>query len=226
VAHIAWYAIAITCGSMLAITLVNASMQSRVLLPAVVRLDPRFEGSLHTWLGSTLLAACAVTLVLIVQRLGPQDRFRRQWLILAAGFAAMSIDEIVQVHESLAVVSRFILGPSSSANFWTLIGLGGVAAVGLSFREFLHALPGVVRRRFLRAAAVYLGGAVGLELIGGVYEAAVGTPEVGYVLLATLEETLELAGAGMFLAAVLDSLEANRGHISALQPRDDAACTL
>jgi hypothetical protein len=65
-----------------------------------------------------------------------------------------------------------------------------------------------VRRLFLLAAAVYLGGALGVEMAGAAHAFRHGTENLGYSLWTTLEEALEMAGVAVFIYALLRQVEA------------------
>ena len=53
------------------------------------------------------------------------------------------------------------------------------------------------------AGVLFLSGAIGLELIGGSYFAAHGELNMSYVLIVTVEETLEMVGAAVLLYGLL-----------------------
>lgn len=192
---------------MLVVVLSGAWTPDSVPAGLVSRLDPRFEGALHSWLGSLLLGGCGLVLALVTLTSGHDNPFRRHWTVLAAGFFYLSADETIALHEPFAVVARTVFGASSPSQLWALVGAPAAVVVAMAYRPFLAHLPTTFRRRFLAAGAIYLGGAIGMELMGGLYEAAVGGDLV-YLLLAVTEETLELAGVGLFLVALLDYLAA------------------
>ena len=87
---------------------------------------------------------------------------------------------------------------------------GAAVIVGslLGLRFFLR-LPRPTQRRFLLAAALYLGGAIGFEMIGGAYVAGQTAFQrtSAYILIFTVEELLEMAGLIMFLNALMRHLE-------------------
>ena len=53
------------------------------------------------------------------------------------------------------------------------------------------------------AGGVYVGGALGMELVGGYYASGYGTQNLTYPYLATAEEVLEMIGATFFLRALM-----------------------
>jgi hypothetical protein len=85
-----------------------------------------------------------------------------------------------------------------------VIGLVGALGLGIIYRPFLQQLPAAFRRRFMVAGAVYLGGAIVLDVVGGLYWSLMHPTNQFYVLIPVAEETMELLGAGMFLLALLD----------------------
>jgi len=58
----------------------------------------------------------------------------------------------------------------------------------------------------MAAAATYLGGALGVEMLGGRYASLYGTKTLAYSLLVAVEEGLEMAGSVLFIDALLDYL--------------------
>jgi len=76
----------------------------------------------------------------------------------------------------------------------------------LFFLRFLLRLPSRNRNLFLFAGALYVGGCIGIELIGGSYDQAHGYENLTYNLISTVEEGLELAGLIAFLYGLLTYL--------------------
>ena len=81
--------------------------------------------------------------------------------------------------------------------------MAGVLILGLLFLKFLLRLPPLTRWSFLGAGAVYLGGAIGIEMIGGRYAESHGDENLTYQLLTHLEESMEMAGMIVFIHALL-----------------------
>lgn len=59
------------------------------------------------------------------------------------------------------------------------------------------------------AAAIYLGGAIGIELLGGYYAELYGDKNFTYSMIQTVEETLEIAGILFLIDALLKKLTQN-----------------
>jgi len=154
-----------------------------------------------------LFSACLLlfaALLLLVVTLHERNRGARdvgRWAILSAGFLLMAIDESMSMHERLIEPTRLLLGPGNLGIFyfaWVIPGLALVLVLGAFFLPFLLRLPAATRFIFILAAALYLGGAIGMELVDGRYRELHGT-EMGYHLLVAVEEGLEMAGAIVFI---------------------------
>jgi hypothetical protein len=64
-------------------------------------------------------------------------------------------------------------------------------------------LPKQPRFYFITAAALYIGGALGMEIIGGVYADFDGQQNLAYALFTNLEEVLEMLGVITFIYGLL-----------------------
>lgn len=175
------------------------------------------EGNIPTFFATLLLLACALLLAVIAHLHAREGRpFLLHWRVLAIGFLCMAFDEGFRVHELLIDPARTALGAAAKGAFyfaWTVPALVLIAGLGLFFLRFLAHLPASTRWRFVVAGALYLGGAVGFELIGGAYAARQGTDTLAYSLITTVEESLELAGSIAFLRALLLYFAQNYGAV-------------
>lgn len=163
------------------------------------------EHNFPSYYSAASLAFCALLLSLIAlsPRTGRADL--RCWRGLAILFGCLSVDEAVGLHEKLIIPLQSVLGASGFLYYAWVIPYGLLVLVlGLSLTRFLRRLPPPTRRQFLLAAALYLSGALGLELFGGrYYEAHHGAADLHYTLLTTAEELLEMVGVVVFIDALL-----------------------
>jgi hypothetical protein len=157
-----------------------------------------YEGNLPTWYSSGLLLACAVTLGLIAPA-SPSGQ-ARYWSLLAGVFGYLSIDEAVGLHEQLNDLVH-LGGPLYFG--WILPAGAAVLLLGIAYLRFLRALPAETRRRFVVAGALYVGGALVMEIPLGLWTEARGDGGLGYALIDFAEESLEMIGATLFLIALL-----------------------
>ncbi len=211
------------------VAVVLASISSLLILFAVVGQHFRWQGSEHHLIGvfdldseknppalfaSFLLVAASVSLGLVAAS-EAGSRWARHWVALALGFLVMAIDEAFSFHEKLIEPVRGWLGDDYPLVFhfaWVVPGLIVVGLVALTFVGFLRALPGRTRTRYLLAAALYLGGAVGMEMVGGRYFALHGS-DFTQSMIAITEESLEMFGATYFVHATLMYLAERRNTL-------------
>lgn len=88
-----------------------------------------------------------------------------------------------------------------------------VLLLAVTYWRFLLHLPFRSRMLFLTSAVVYVGGALGMEMVGGWYAQNYGSGNLSYVAIATLEETLEMLGVVIFIYALLRYLAAEIGAV-------------
>jgi hypothetical protein len=165
------------------------------------------EGNVPTYFSVGLMLGAAVLLARIARLKSTQrDQDAPRWAVLAIGFAAMAVDEGWSVHETLVEPMRGLLGGGRLGVLyfaWVVPGTLIVLAVGLYFLGFLRRLPGPTRSRFVLAAVLFLGGATGMELVGGYYAELHGRATLIYEALVAVEETLEMAGLIVLIHALM-----------------------
>lgn len=173
----------------------------------IFQFAPDEEGNLATWYSSTLLLICAALLGAIAWRAAGQ-RYRRHWAGLAILLALMSADETAQMHEMLIAPLRRIWDIGGVFHFaWVIPGMAFVLCVLLACAGFLRSLPPRTRTLFVAAAALYLGGALGIEMVDGYHASRWGSATLAYGMLTSLEEAMELAGAVLLAYALADYLK-------------------
>lgn len=166
---------------------------------------------------STLLLLLAALLLWAIAGLERRQGSRAShWAVLASGFLLMAADEAWSFHEKLSKPIRKLLGREDLGVFyyaWVIPGIALVLVLALVFSRFLWRLPARTRRAFLTAAALYLGGVLGFELLGSGFDEANGRRNLVYMTLVTVEEVLEMAGVLLFVWALLDYLAGRFGEV-------------
>jgi hypothetical protein len=155
------------------------------------------EANVPTWYSSMLLFSAALAL----HAAGTDDaRWRAHWWGLALAFAGISLDEVAGFHERLNGLARL----GGVLHFaWVIPFAVLVAVVGLLCVPFLRALPSSTRTRFVLAGTLYVGGALGVELVLGAWTDRHGPMNLVYRLIDAVEEAGEIAGVSLFVWAVL-----------------------
>lgn len=77
----------------------------------------------------------------------------------------------------------------------------------LGFLGFIKALPQKTRNLFIKAGTLYVGGALGMELIDGYYAKIYAQNNITYFVLTTIEESLEMFGILVFIYALLSYIK-------------------
>ena len=179
---------------------------------------------------STGLLLCASILLALIALLE-----RRQlasdvikWTILAAGFLVMALDEFLSIHERAIEPLRAMLGGEDLGIFffaWVIPGIVLVAGLGLFFLSFLFRLPRRTAIAFVISAAIYLGGALGTELIEGWWREGHGHRNLTYHMLVSLEEGMEMIGVIGFIHALISYIAMRHGEVRLVFARERAAET-
>lgn len=171
-------------------------------LPWVVLLDVRDEGSVHTWFNVALLvgSAGAACLAAIVHR--TSDAASWPWWVVAAVLAALSVDDMLSLHERLEVLGDRWGGEGAPHFAWVVPGAGLGAVVAAVLLTAARRLPRGSRRALVGGLGLLLFAALALETAGGAVIAVVGDGAI-YILLSHLEETLESVGACLLAYGVV-----------------------
>jgi hypothetical protein len=167
------------------------------------------ENNLPTWYASIQLLACGVLLAFIaIGKRRNGDRWAAHWLWLSVIFVIMSLDEMGSMHERLIDPMARLTGglPGAWQPLWIIPILGLVAVVVIAYLRFVFAFPWRERLQIIVAAAIFVGGAVGMEM----YTAAqfdttdpLYKEQPLYVVLAHIEEGMEKIGILIFLDFLL-----------------------
>lgn len=187
--------------------------------PSLFGLVPLFhldvERTLPAWFSVILLASAAALLLAVgwlTRATHPRDF--KAWLLLAAGFAFMSLDEMIGLHEEVNQALRKLPGPLSRFEYaWVAPAAVVAALVGLVFLPFLLRLPSRTRWGLVLAGAVYVTGALGFEALGSLQVAANGRNNMLYQTLVAFEEVMEMMGVVLLIHVLLVHLRAYASEI-------------
>ena len=155
-----------------------------------------------------LINAALLTLIACVA-IAKQHRYGAHWLILAAVFFYLALDEGSKIHEEALDFLIPILG-IEFLHFWVIPASLIMLCFAALYWPFLRALPAATRTLFMASALVYLGGALGMEALGGIYAELHGKDNFPYLLLANLEEFAEMMGMILFGYTLLRHLQGMR----------------
>lgn len=189
----------------LAVEVLRPILRLRSRSGVVPLLSLSYEQNVPTWYSSSLMLACSLALAVAALGARREGGYRKHWWGLSAGFAAISLDEIVGLHEE---VSSFLDLGGVLYFSWVVPATIVVAALGIVYLRFLTHLPRETRVRFIVAGAIYVTGAVVMELPLGYWTEKAGSDNLGYALIDFVEESMEMLGANLFLLSLVEHLGA------------------
>lgn len=171
------------------------------------------EANVPSWYSSISLLLCGILLAVIAYAARAQgDRWWRHWTGLAAIFGILALDEAASIHELSIEPLRDALGAGGLLHWtWVVPGSIFVLVVGAVYLRFIAALPRRTRLLLIVSAVTFVGGALGLEMLGAAWFDVHGRRNLGYAFFWTVEETLEMCGVLIFIYALL-------GHLSQILP--------
>jgi hypothetical protein len=142
---------------------------------------------------------------------------------LAAIFLYLSVDEAASFHENLGFTGLTATLKSLGdfhglLSSWVMVGAIFVLIVAVAYLRFLAALPVRTHFLFIIAGALYVGGALGVEILGYRYVFFFGEPNVNftYFMFVAIEEGLEMLGVVVFLYALLSHLASSMTGVQIL----------
>lgn len=176
------------------------------------------DQSVPSWYASVILLLCSVLLAVITHAERGDGAGRSlPWGILAAVFLYLSVDEGVGLHERMGPLGGATLEAAGLGSevpisrTWVIPAAALVLVFVLAYARFFLALPGRIRALFLVAGALFVGGALGMEVLtdlyvylnGGTGSLTILQNVARTVLLPHVEELLEMLGVVVFVHALL-----------------------
>ncbi len=153
-----------------------------------------------------LLIICSVSLkqITILEK-NHQSLFIKYWQILYFIFIFLAFDEALQIHGIFMLYPELGKKLPGIFHFPWVIPYGiAVAIFGLYFAKFTWNLPTKIKRLFLLSAPFYIGGALGIEMLGGLWIRIAGDQRnLVYALIVTTEEMMEIIGLIIFLYSLM-----------------------
>ena len=167
------------------------------------------ESNLPTFYSSLALLFCSVLLAIIAKsKYKNYDKYRHYWKFLSLIFLYLSIDENAKIHEMTAATVRSFLNVSGFLYYaWVIPAIILFSLFALIYLKFVLSLPKKIRFLFIFAAAIFVSGAVGIEMIEANFRLIEGKHNLTYAIMATVEETFEMVGIAIFMYALLKYLQ-------------------
>lgn len=198
--------------------------------PLLRQFDFVEEGNLVNWYQSGALLLCALLAAVVAAVAGRGIRnYRWHWAGIAAVFLFLSADESAQLHETtltpflqdaairfghgnVAEAGDAHVGPAMKKAYWMLPYLVVLLGLAIAYARFIRDLPAATRTQLILAAALYLSGAVGTELLTNLLSDWLGGQTLVYQVINNVSELLEMLGVALSARALL-------GHLATSSPR-------
>lgn len=164
------------------------------------------ETSLPSWFSSKILFVAALLLgFLYLSTRRTRSPGSRMWLGLSIIFLYLSVDEALFLHERVAGVFSRAFGLSGILYYAWVLPFSLLVLVFLVFyAPFFLRLQGRTRNLIALAGTLYLGGALGAEMIAALMDQSGNRETLAFIGIFTLEEWLEMTGISVFIFALLD----------------------
>ena len=144
--------------------------------------------------------------------------FIGRWYALAAIFLFLGFDEGTTIHEHIGTyVKGFELFPATGIFYFFWVVPYGVLLLILAslYAPFMDALPNKTKWGLVASAIVFLGGAMGVEMVSAsVYEVKEERHSLLYHVLYSIEEFMEMLGVAMLVYFMLDYFKTKTAKIT------------
>lgn len=162
------------------------------------------ESNIPTLFSSVQLVFASLLLATIAVQSKSEDDKYTSWFALAAIFLFLAIDETAQIHDRLNDEIRTAFGLTGLFYYGWVIPYGiAVIVFVFTFSGFLLRLPQKTMWRFIISGAIYVTGAIGIEMVSAIIAQASGSGTLSYRLTTTVEESFEMIGIALFIYALL-----------------------
>ena len=191
--------------------------------PEVWGLVPLFhfdrEQNLPTFFSALMLLVSAALLYAAALKANNTGKDTRPWMLLALVFAFLSVDEVTSIHEKIDALIKFYT-PASGILHHAWVAPYGVAVTLLAIvlGPWFFKLERRLQVLFFTSGALFVGGAIGVEIVNCLYYSGLadhtpGTTTLTGDILASVEELGEMAGVALFIYTLLTHLAGEHGKI-------------
>lgn len=163
------------------------------------------EWNLPTWYASNSLLFCSLLLLTIaLKKKKFKEKYFLHWLVLSFTFLFLAFDESVGLHENSITPLRNLFNLSGILYYaWVLPAAFLLCIFSFFYLRFFLSLPSKFKILFSISMFLYVGGTLGMELIGGYYASFYGKENMTYAIISNIEEVMEMAGVVVFIYTLL-----------------------
>ena len=163
------------------------------------------EGNVPAIFSTWLFLISAILFLIVWKAAGLNGNSQKIWLILALVFVFLALDESISIHERLIDPLRQALHATGIFYYAWIIPYGiGVVLLAIIAIPVFWRMQKRIRFFFGLSAAIYLFAAIGMEMISGHYLVRMNEiKDIVWILMMTLEESLEMVGLIILVYALL-----------------------
>lgn len=173
------------------------------------------EANFPSLYSSLALGFCSYLLAIIATlRKTVKAKYAQHWQALSVIFLCLAIDENCSIHELLIPVFKGLINARGFLYFpWVIPAFCLIVVFLITYRKFILALPSKTKVMFLLSGAIYVFGALVMEMVGGYIADNYGYHTV-YGMVSTIEELSEMLGVVIFINALLNYLQSQVGEVN------------
>jgi len=173
--------------------------------------DLDMERNIPTLFSSAIMLIAAFLFYLLSKdNMEKKKQNHLYWRGLSIVFTFLAFDESAKIHESIGDFTEKFVHFGGYLYYPWVISYGlFVIVLGLIYMRFFWRMKSNIFWSFMGSAAIYVGGAIGFELLGAHESSLHGTKTPLYSILYTIEESMEMFGV-IFLIYVLLTLLENK----------------
>lgn len=141
----------------------------------------------------------------------------KYWIVLSIIFLCLSIDDFICFHEKANLFIASELGREGVFYYpWVILAIVIILILAVFYFRFFLRLPRRYKVLFALSAFLFIGGAVGMEMVTGYldYLAAAKATSWLRVVTGTIEDSMEILGVILFLYSLTDYIDTHLHPVS------------
>jgi len=167
------------------------------------------------WSSILLLIACTLLYATALLARKQNHEFIFHWRLLSFIFLMLALDETIGFHEKIGGNIGNLFQTSGIFYYsWLIPALIFVIILTFFYLRFLFSLPSDIRNLFIISGSIFIGGAVGLEMIESYMAEAGEYMSPLYNVCVVLEEFMEMLGVTIFIYSLIKYIGLLNHHLS------------
>ncbi|NOQ35484.1 MAG: peptidase M48 Ste24p [Methylococcaceae bacterium] len=168
-----------------------------------------------TYSAFAILICSLLFFTIAIHKKQPIDYEKLCWIVLGIIFIFLSIDEYLQIHESIGDIVENHINATGFLYFpWVIPYAIAVIIFIIIYLKFILGLPKKTAVLFILSGTLYLTGAIVFDMLGGKEAELHGVDSISYCILYTIEEFLEMSAIVILMYTLLSYIEKHYGYIS------------